>query len=69
MGAPDAEALRAAKAKARRLVDEVDGVHGVGIGDGTVRVYVDHADVARALPATVADVPVEAVVTGTPRAR
>ncbi len=68
MTGPDDEALRGAKAQARRLVDEVPGVCGVGIGDGTVRVYVERADVAARLPPTVAEVPVEVVVTGVPRA-
>ena len=42
----------------------VDGVQGVGIGAGTLRVYVRDAAVAHDLPAEVDGVVVEPVVVG-----
>jgi hypothetical protein len=56
--------LRRAKRRAKDLLLPVDGVQGVGLGDGTLRVYVRDADVARDLPDEVDGVPVETVVVG-----
>ena len=56
--------LRRAKRRAKELLLPVDGVQGVGLGDGTLRVYVRDAAVAHALPDEVDGVPVEPVVVG-----
>ena len=61
---PSADALRRAKARAKEELGTLDGVQGVGIGDGTLRVYVRDQATAEALPATIDGVPVEAVVIG-----
>ena len=60
----DVDKLRAAKAAARQCLKDVDGVQGVGIGDGTVRVYVRDAGVAGTLPGEIEGVEVECVVVG-----
>ena len=59
-----AETLGAAKERTKELVLGIDGVQGVGIGDGTIRVYVRNADVAASCPETVDGVPVEPVIVG-----
>ncbi|MGO8673853.1 MAG: hypothetical protein ACLQVD_21150 [Capsulimonadaceae bacterium] len=51
----------------RRALDEfghVEGVTGFGIGDGTLRIYVQNQDAGDALPREYQGVPVEVVVTG-----
>lgn len=58
------ERLRAAKRHAKELLTRVEGVRGVGLGEGTVRVYVRDAGVGAELPDEVDGVPVERVVVG-----
>lgn len=58
------EDLTRAKSQAKNLVLDVAGVQGVGIGDGTVRVYIRDASVARDLPPDVNGVPIEPVTVG-----
>lgn len=59
-----ADRLRRTKRRAKELLLAVDGVQGVGLGDGRLRVYIRDAAVAHALPAEVDGVPVEPVVVG-----
>ncbi|MGH2354994.1 MAG: hypothetical protein ACRDJN_25575 [Chloroflexota bacterium] len=61
---PADDQLRRAKRHAKELLLPVDGVQGVGIGAGTLRVYVRDASVAHGLPAEVDGVTVEPVVVG-----
>lgn len=42
----------------------IEGVQGVGIGDGTIRVYIRDAAVAGALPADADGIRIEPVVVG-----
>jgi len=58
------ERLRDAKQRARVLVMPIDGVQGLGIGDGTIRVYIRDEAVTHSLPADVDGVPIEPVVVG-----
>ena len=58
------EELKRAKTHAKTLVLDKAGVQGVGIGDGTVRVYIKDASVARDLPDEVDGVPIEPVTVG-----
>lgn len=58
------ERLHEAKQRARALVMPIEGVQGLGIGDGTIRVYVRDRLVVPSLPADVDGVPVEPVVVG-----
>jgi len=59
-----AQRLRNAKRHARDLLLSLDGVQGVGVGDGTVRVYLRDATVAHSLPGAVDGIPLEPVVVG-----
>lgn len=62
---PSAEDLRRAKARAKdELLTAIDGVEGVGLGDGVVRVYVRDELVARRLPPELDGVPLEPVIVG-----
>lgn len=56
--------LDRAKALAKERLSELDGVLGFGIGDGTVRIYVQREDVKTCLPPDIDGVPIEVVVTG-----
>jgi hypothetical protein len=56
--------LREAKRNAHSVVMPIEGVEGLGIGDGTIRVYVRDGSVARILPGAIDGVPIEAVVVG-----
>lgn len=58
------EELTRAKTHTKALVLDVAGVQGVGIGDGTVRVYIKNASVAGDLPQEVDGVPIEPVTVG-----
>lgn len=60
--AVSAERLRAAKGHAKILLADLEGFRGVGVGDGTVRVYVRDAAAGAELPDEVDGVPVERVV-------
>lgn len=62
---PTDEQLRAAKHEAQRRFGAQDGVEGVGIGDGCLRVYVRSQPVARVLPDEVDGVRIECVRVGT----
>lgn len=62
---PSAEALRDAKVRVKdELVTSIDGVEGVGLGEGVVRVYVRDESAARQLPAEVDGVALEVVIVG-----
>lgn len=61
---PSASRLQRAKRRAKDLLLPVEGVHGVGIGAGTLRVYVRDAAVAHHLPDEVDGVAIEPVVVG-----
>lgn len=55
---------RELKAAARAALADHDGVVGVGLGEGTVRVYCRDGEAVAALPDEIAGTPVEAVVVG-----
>ncbi len=62
---PSPDALRRAKTRVKdELLTAIDGIEGVGLGDGVVRVYVRDEDVARQLPAEIDGVGLESVVVG-----
>jgi hypothetical protein len=65
---PSSEELRRAKQRARERLSTMAGFGGVGVCDGTVRVYVRDAEAAGNLPVDIDGVPVEAVVVGEIRA-
>lgn len=70
MSDPDQIArLRQAKAHAKRDLAGIDGVHGVGIGDNCLRVYVRTRAVARRLPDVIDGVPIECIEVHDPEAR
>ncbi len=56
--------MRAVKAAAREELGQVQGVQGVGLGEGTLRVYVQNPDVRKQLPSEFKGVPIDFVVTG-----
>ncbi len=56
--------MRSVKAAAKEQFRRVRGVEGIGIGDGTLRVYVRDAEVRERLPSRFRGVPVDCVVTG-----
>ena len=56
--------MRSLKAAAKEELGGVEGVEGVGLGEGTLRVYVRSAEVRKRLPAEFRGVPVDPVVTG-----
>ena len=58
---PDPRALKAA---AKSHLRGVAGVEGVGLGDGTIRVYVLSSEVARQIPTSFQGVPIEVIVSG-----
>lgn len=60
----DRNRLDLAKAAAREELRPIPGVEGIGIGEGTLRVYVHSADVASLVPPELLGVPVECIVTG-----
>lgn len=62
---PTVEQLRAAKRETQRRFGAHDGVEGVGIGDGCVRVYVRAQPATDGLPDEVEGVRVECVEVGT----
>jgi hypothetical protein len=57
--------IERAKTSASERLAGIDGVLGFGVGDGTVRVYVQRSDVGQRLPEEVDGIPIEVVVTGT----
>ena len=61
---PSPERLHRAKRAARDRLLTVDGVQGVGTGEGTVRVYVRDLTVRANVPDTIYDVPCEVVLVG-----
>lgn len=66
---PTPSGMLLAKKAARDALKNTQGVAGVGIGDGVIRVYVLGADVAKRLPQQIQGVPIEFVVTGNIQAR
>lgn len=56
--------IRSVKAAAKEELGQVQGVQGVGLGEGTLRVYVQNPDVREQLPAEFQGVPIDFVVTG-----
>jgi hypothetical protein len=53
------------KAAARDELGRIDGVQGFGVGDGSLRVYVQDAGVKKHLPLEFRGAPIECVVVGT----
>lgn len=53
------------KAAARDELGRIDGVKGFGVGDGSLRVYVQDAEVMQHLPSSFRGAPVECVIVGT----
>ncbi|WP_052665675.1 hypothetical protein [Nitriliruptor alkaliphilus] len=66
---PTIEQLRAAKQEAQRRFGQQDGVEGVGIGDGCLRIYVRTQPATHALPEELDGIRVECVEIGTITAR
>jgi hypothetical protein len=62
---PSVEQLRLAKREAQRRLADHDGVEGIGIGDGCLRVYVRARLAAGDLPTEVEGVRVECIEIGT----
>jgi len=60
----DQAQLEKAKQAAVKSLTSIKGVKGVGIGDGTLRVYILNDDIKASLPDAVEGVPIETVVTG-----
>jgi hypothetical protein len=60
-GNPD---MRSLKAAAKQEFGGVEGVEGVGLGEGSLRVYVRDAKVRKQLPTEFRGVAIEPVVTG-----
>jgi hypothetical protein len=60
----DLDRLQQMKSAAKRELSGIPGVEGIGIGDGTLRVYVRDTDVIAQLPRAIEDVELEFVVTG-----
>jgi hypothetical protein len=65
----DLAELKAKKRRAQEQLSKLPGVEGFGIGDGTIRVYVQSPQVKQSLPADVEGVTLEVVVTGDISAR
>lgn len=53
------------KAAAKDELGRIDGVQGFGVGDGSLRVYVQDAAVKQHLPLSFRGAPIECVVVGT----
>ena len=56
--------LRSLKAAAKEELGRVQGVEGVGLGEGSLRIYVRNPEVRKLLPKEFRGVPVNPVVTG-----
>ena len=56
--------MRSVKAAAKEELGNVQGVEGIGIGDGSLRVYVRNTEVRDHLPSQFRGVPIDFVVTG-----
>jgi hypothetical protein len=56
--------LRSIKSAAKSRFGHVRGVEGVGLGEGSLRIYVRNTDIQKRLPSEFRGVPVEFVVTG-----
>lgn len=56
--------LKAKKREAQERLEQVPGVEGFGVGDGTVRVYLRSPGVKDGLPTEIGGVPLEFIVTG-----
>ena len=56
--------MRAVKSAAKAQFGATPGVQGFGIGHGTLRIYVQNAEIRSQLPSTFQGVPVDFVVGG-----
>jgi len=61
--------LTAVKRAAKSAFSSLDGVEGVGIGDGRLRVYVRNEQAARQIPFEFQGVELETVVSGEAKAQ
>jgi hypothetical protein len=60
--------LKVLKALAKERFGKISGVIGFGIGDASVRIYVDNEEVKKSLPNHIDGVPLDCIVTGEIRA-
>ncbi len=65
---PDKQALMAAKAELRRQFRDVPGVQGFGIGERSVRVYIQDTSIRPQIPEQINNIDVECIVEGDIRA-
>ncbi|MBI4748266.1 MAG: hypothetical protein HY774_07230 [Acidobacteria bacterium] len=65
---PDKQALMAAKAELRRQFKNVPGVQGFGIGEHSVRVYIQDTSLRAHIPEQINNIEVECIVEGDIRA-
>jgi len=56
--------MRAIKAQAKSRFGNLSGVQGFGVGDRTLRIYVNNSDLKSLLPARFLGVPIVVVVSG-----
>lgn len=56
--------MRSIKAAAKEELGRLEGVEGVGLGEGSLRVYVRNAEVRKRLPTEFRGLPVDSVVAG-----
>jgi len=56
--------MRAVKCAAKAQFGATPGVQGFGIGHGTLRIYVQNAEIRSQLPATFQGVPVDFIISG-----
>jgi hypothetical protein len=56
--------MRAIKAEAKTRFGNLSGVQGFGVGDHTLRIYVNNSGLRNQLPTRFHGVPIDVVVTG-----
>lgn len=56
--------MRSIKTAAREELGRIQGVEGVGLGEGSLRIYVQNTDVRKRLPSEFGGLPIDFVVTG-----
>lgn len=56
--------LPTVKKAAKEEFQNIAGIEGFGIGDGVINIYVSNSEVAKQLPSTFQDVPLNFVITG-----
>ena len=56
--------LLTVKKAAKEKFQNIPGIEGFGIGDGVINIYVSNSEVAKQLPSTFQDVPLNFVLTG-----